>query len=276
MNIISHLKTLAFLFALVLLASCSGYKKSIMFRVDEPENARALQNAVIQADKNYKLRQNDLVDVKVYTNKGELLVDPTHDLARIATAPGAAAPRVDEDPNYVILPDGRVRLPMVGYVKLDGYTVGQADSMLQIKYSEHYVDAFVKLRVLNNRVVILGAMGTMIVPLPNPNTNLIEVLATVGSGAQAARLQSTGTTPQIPRMDNIRLIRGDLKKPSVQLIDLSTIDGLTRTDLAIQPNDIIYVEPLRMRLVGQAIRDYSPILGVVTSIISVIVLLNVN
>ena len=158
-----------------------------------------------------------------------------------------------------------MKLPMVQEVKLAGYTLLEADSILQLEYEKFYHDSYVITQVTNNRVFVLGAIGGAdggtVVPLLNDNMNLIEVLAQVGG------------VPQTGKAHNIRLIRGDLSNPSVQLIDLTTIEGMRRASLQIEPNDIVYVEPIR-RVFFEAFRDVAPIIGTLSSLATLFVILS--
>jgi polysaccharide export outer membrane protein len=70
----------------------------------------------------------------------------------------------------------------------------------------------------------------------------------------------------------VKLIRGNLDNPKVYLIDLSTIDGIHHGNIIMQANDIIYVEPIGVTL-RQVLSEVSPILGFVTSIITLYVVL---
>jgi polysaccharide export outer membrane protein len=86
--------------------------------------------------------------------------------------------------------------------------------------------------------------------------NLIEVIALAGGANNTARV------------GNIRLIRGDLQKPEVYLIDLSTVEGMTRSTLQVKANDIIYIEPVSKPL-RESISDIAPVLGLFSSLVSV-------
>jgi polysaccharide export outer membrane protein len=71
---------------------------------------------------------------------------------------------------------------------------------------------------------------------------------------------------------NIRILRDQ----EVFVADLSTIDGYFKNNIIIQPNDIVYIEPVR-KPVTEAIRDYGPVLSVITSLVTVVVVvLSVN
>lgn len=167
-------------------------------------------------------------------------------------------------PQYLVQPNGEVRLPMVGNTYLQGYTLYQADSLLARVYNEFYKESFVITRFVNKRVVVLGATGGQVIPLLNENMNVLEVLALAGD--------ITGRG----KAHNIRLVRGDLQDPQVQLIDLSTISGMQEASLNVQSGDIIYVEPVR-RILPETIRDITPVMGLVANALTLlIVIINLN
>ncbi|RYZ34511.1 MAG: polysaccharide export protein EpsE, partial [Sphingobacteriales bacterium] len=229
--------------------------------------------AVAAAEKTYVIRKNDLLDVRVYTNKGEMLVDPNRELAKYS-GPGSGVSQT-ERPTFMVDQDGRVNLPMVGYVAVENLSLLQADSLLQKAYNTFYEDSYVITRILNKRVIVLGAVGPInavtnrIIPLTTSNMSLIEVLALAGG------VHATGGSQNIVSGDvtKIRLIRGDLRNPTVTVIDLSTIAGLTQHDLTMQPNDIIYVEPTR-RAFSEALRDIAPSVSIISSLLTLYFLIS--
>jgi polysaccharide export outer membrane protein len=123
--------------------------------------------------------------------------------------------------------------------------------------------------VSNNRVIILGAPGGVVVNLANDNMNLLEVLALVGGPDGGAAGGSTGIARNGGRVDNVRIIRGDLKNPQVQFVNLSTLEGMRRGNLQVEPNDIIYIQPVR-RAFLDALVDAGPALALSTTLISLI------
>ncbi|MGY2131281.1 polysaccharide biosynthesis/export family protein [Hymenobacter sp. HD11105] len=275
---------------LLLSFSCTTSKvtrQNVLFRLEGTtvDTAR-LRTAVNRTERNYIIQANDYLDVRVYTNKGERILDPNGELPfgnpgglRGATSRPGAGGRTGTvqqgggttsgGAEFLVQDNGIVKLPMVDYVKLSGYTLLEADSVLQIAYSQYYEQPFVVTRVTNNRIIILGAVGGgggQIIPLTNDNMNLIEVLAIAG-GIDGGAVGTGGN--RVGRTTNIRLIRGDLKNPQIQVIDLSTFEGMRRANLQVEPNDIVYVEPIR-RPFYEALADAGPVFGLVTSLVSVI------
>lgn len=241
-----------------------------------------LRRAVNRTDRNYRIRPNDILNVQVYTNKGERLIDPNGELQfgtpSISSTPvtpsvaipgqrnvGRGAGSIPSNTQFVVQADGTARLPLVDRVEVQGLTLIQADSVLQLRYNAYYKETFVKTAVTNNRVIILGSPGGQVVFLNNDNMNLLEVLALAGGADGSVGAGSTGRYGG--RIDNIRIIRGDLKNPQVQFIDLSTLEGMRRGNLQVEPNDIIYIQPVRRPLL-EAITDASPVLSIFTLLLT--------
>ena len=137
-------------------------------------------------------------------------------------------------------------------------TIRQAEESLEKAYADYFNDPFVKIRVINNRVIVFpGGEGGIakVVKLENSNTTLFEALAEAGGIING-------------RADKIKLIRGDLKNPDVYLIDLSTVDGMKQADLILQANDIIYVEP-RLRLSYFVTTELMPYLTFTVSLLPI-------
>lgn len=240
------------------LSSCGFYRQNIMFQVDEDHNYDTLGVVLKDLSNNYLIKPNDKVSVQVYTGNGEVLIDPEQKLI----SPQNTSLQV-EDPEYLVSSKGEVILPLVGRVNILDHTILQVDSVLSKEYNAFYENCFVLTKCVNRRVIVLGAQGGKVVPLLNENMSILEVLAEVGGVDNNAKVQ------------NIRLIRGDLNNPIVQVIDLSTIAGMRRASLEVQSGDVIYVEPVR-RVISESIRDISPIVGVLTSVVTLIFLISTS
>ena len=275
------------LFLLIALSAwgCKYYKRDLILKLNK-ENPEVTPAEISAAIEIYKIRPGDQVELKVYTNKGELLIDPNSELSRAlgsgasggsaagnAAAAGSSssgATSTSQFGRYQVGADGTIILPMVGRVKLDGYTQRQADSVLSGKFGAFYEEPYTVLRVANRRVIVFGASAGgsgaatgaagKVIPLLNDNMTLLEIIADAGGiGA-------------FSDMKHIRLIRGDLSNPSVYLIDLTTIAGMKSSIMKMQPNDIIYIEPGR-KVPVEVLRDIAPSLTLITTLSTLLVLI---
>ena len=266
-------------------ASSHVRQQNTLLRLDGTAvDTSRLRRAVNRLERNYVIQPNDYLSVRVYTNDGEKILDPNGEL-NFGVPGGTGTPatrgagrtagqgqgQATGGSSFLVQSSGIVRLPMINDIRLSGYSLLQADSVLKLRYQQFYIDPFVTTDVTNNRIIVLGAVGGgngQVIPLTNDNMNLLEVLALAG-GLDGGAVSGAGSS-RIGRADNIRLIRGDLKNPRVQVIDLTSFAGMRRANLQVEPNDIIYVEPIR-RPFFEALSDAAPLFGLVSSIASLVI-----
>ncbi len=230
------------------LLSCKSYKYHIMFKIDEEQDLSYISSDIAILEKNYVIQSDDVLEIRVYTNKGERIIDPNYELQ----IPQNQNSKAEDKPNFLVLEDGSVKFPMIGQVKVGGMNINEAEKYLALKYDEYYKDAFVTLKYLNKRVIVLGAPGGQVIPLNNENISIIEVVALAGG------IDNEG------KAHNLRLIRGDLHNPQVFLIDLSTIAGMRSSMMDAMPGDIIYIEP-RVKVVTEGAKDFLTVFSIFVS-----------
>ncbi len=207
------------------LSGCKSYRQDIMFKTEKGVDPKQVETAIQQAEGNYRIQKNDLLNVEVYTNKGELLIDPNNELTKGSQTNFLESDRLN--PDYLVQEDGLVKLPIIGLIQLGGLSLTEAEDLLAEEYSKFYKDVFTLIRYTNKRVFVLGALGGQVIPLLNENINLLEVLSMAGGINKDSKAQ------------NIRLLRGDLNDPEVFVIDLSTIEGMRMSLVPVEPYDVM-------------------------------------
>jgi polysaccharide export outer membrane protein len=243
----------------VAMFSCANYKANIMFKPEEGFQSAKIQKDAIEAEKNYVIQVNDYLELEVFSNQGERIIDPNGELLKDKSA-NMQDKDDQEKPRYLVMVDGTAKFPMIGSVRLVGLTIRQAEEVLEQEYNKFYKESYVTLEFTNKRVLVLGATGGQVIPLVNENVTLVEVLALAKGFGNDGKAK------------DIRLFRGK----DAYLIDFSTIDGLQKGNMIIQPGDLVYVEPLRRPFV-EGSRDIAPMLSMVVSFVTlVIVLLEYN
>lgn len=221
-----------------------------MFKVPE---GGGMQSQVNEAEKNYLIQPNDILELEVYTNGGERAIDPNRVLQK-----DIPQNRVeDQEPQYMVNVLGLAKFPMIGEINVKGLTIRQAEAILQTEYARYYTNPFVSLICKSKRVVVLGAPGGKVVPLAYENMRLVEVLALVEGVQNNAKAT------------NIRVLRGD----SVFVADLSTFEGYKKHNMIMKPGDLVYVEPVRKPFV-EGTRDYAVVISVMTSLITLALLIS--
>jgi polysaccharide export outer membrane protein len=254
------MRKLLFLFCLAsLLSGCEWLYPSMMLRTPRNYPFSKLNDSISNTD--YKISINDFITLRLYSQDGFRLIDFTNITEGGGSATIASSSAVATE--YLVEPDGTVRLPVIGWTHITGYTIREATQMLEQKFSQYYIKPFILLNVTNRRVIIFpGDPGTAkVVPLTNNNTTLIEVLAATGG------VTADGKATQI------KLIRGDPNKPNVYLIDLSTIGGIKEGNTILQEGDLIYITP-SIRPIEQFLIRITPALTLLSTVLLTITVVN--
>ncbi len=245
-------RILLLLGAVLMLNSCQ-INPSVMFKV--PKNYQYATDQTI-GNVEYRIAENDIIGFSIYTNDGFKLIDLTTSVANTVGSSGSGVS--SSSTQFLVEPDGMVKLPIIGKIKILALTVREAEKMLEQQYSTFYNKPFVVLKVTNRRVLVFPGSGGSgkVVNIENENTTLIEALALAGG------ITSTG------KANRVKIIRGDLRNPKVMLIDLSTVEGMKQSNMLLQANDIIYVEAVP-RVSQELLTQLAPIIGIITSLVLV-------
>lgn len=223
-----------------------------MFSHDDEFMGSQLTAEARSLETNYTIQPNDLLNVKVYTKNGEMIIDPEYELTKNLNNNNR---NNRPDPEYLVRLDGSIYLPMVGNVNLQGLTIHEANLRLVELYSEFFVDPYVITKYTNKRVTVLGAPGGQIIPLTNENITVAEILAMSGG------LEKTGNASKIT------LIRGK----EVFLIDFSSVNQYYKTNQIVKAGDIIYVEPIN-RVINENSSTIALVLSTITTATALLVL----
>lgn len=245
------------LIVLVGLFQSCGINSNLMFKTEKDYEFADI-DSLNETKSEYVIDVNDILQFRFFTNKGLKILNLT---ATENNNPGQAQLfNPNNSLNYVIQRDSMVQLPVLGNTNLVGMTIREAELHLQDLYSEYYVDPFVQISVTNRRVVVFPGNGgeAKVLYLQNNNTTLVEAIGLAGG------------IPERGRAARIKLIRKEADgERAVYKIDLSTIDGLKYSDIYVQANDYIYVDPVP-ELGKEILREVTPVVSLITSSVVVV------
>lgn len=132
--------------------------------------------------------------------------------------------------------NGEVKFPFIGKIRVAGLNIFQIQDELQLVADKYLESPIVRVRLINFRITVLGEVakeGTVVIQ--NDQTSMLEALGWAGGLGELAD------------RSNIKLIRSQNGKTTVQYIDLTTEKFMTSPYYFIQPNDVIIVPALRQR-----------------------------
>jgi polysaccharide export outer membrane protein len=215
---------------LFFISGCS-LKEYTLFQDDDRSEDPTEVNATVYKDEmvfENKIQPNDRVGIMVYNQSGP------GQLTSMISSRGDTQTNTtnSENTGLLVTQEGTVDLPLVGSVKIEGYTQDEAAKFLMKEYGKYLRTPYVTVEIMNQRIFILGEVKNPgVVQVTNGTMNLIEAIARSGDLTDYAERQG------------ILVIRGDLRNPQIRTIDLTQMSALRIASLYLKPNDIIYVQP---------------------------------
>jgi polysaccharide export outer membrane protein len=216
----------------------------------------------------YTIQPGDEFTLKVYARDGFKIIDvlggrttaiSEEDNGQTVSGPSTDLRSRNQEVPFIVDPQGFAKIPIIGFFYVKGYTEVELERIFAEKFSGLFVDPYAIVTVKNRRVFVFKSGSSQVVPLNDYPTSLIEVLSI--SGGLSREFKSY----------NIKIIRGDIKNPQVQIVDLSTLEGIRKADLAMQPNDIVYIDE-RRRVATELLREIAPYISLLSSTVTVIFL----
>ncbi|RJP72354.1 MAG: hypothetical protein C4532_06270 [Candidatus Abyssobacteria bacterium SURF_17] len=168
-------------------------------------------------------------------------------------------PQAELDRRVTIRPDGKVSLPLIGDVLVEGLTPMEVREKLTEEFSKYVKNPSVSVIVVGFNSKKIFVIGEVFRQGAFPYTGPMTAFEAVEEAGSFTRRASLG---------RVILVRGDLKNPQVIDVNLKEVvrKGLKQKDLYLQSGDIVYVPPNGFAKTGYAIEQvlfpFSPILGV--------------
>lgn len=205
--------------------SCTNTKKIAYFR-DVPDTAFRASLPVVEAP----LQKNDILNIKI----SSLNAKASADFNQAGGAEGAAAGGNAQGGGYMIDNNGNIDIPMLGYIKAEGFTKSQLKQKITdvILQKQLLLEPVVDIRFMNFEVTILGEVAKpTVINVPSEKITLVKALGLAGD------LTIYG------KRDNVLLIREEEGARVTRRLNLNSSDFLNSPYYYLQPNDVVYVEP---------------------------------
>jgi len=207
--------------------SCISYKRTLYFQGAEETLAPP------PISQTYKLRKHDILQINIS--------NPDSESPAVLAADGSAIQASVEAAyfkDYYINDSGYVELPIIGKLKLVGYTICQADSVITLKAIEYYNNVVVDVKLASFKFIALGEFkkpGTCFVS--NETCTIYEAISMAGDGTDFSDNR---------KFQLIRTLDDGSKK--IYRINLTDYSTFTSANYYIQPNDILYLQPQKAKV----------------------------
>lgn len=240
-------RLLFYLPILFLAASCISNKRITYLQNLSDSTAIDLEEFIPFAEVEYKyiLQPFDIVQIDFASSDPELVEGFTFQRpsqqGMMAGGGGQGS-----DPLYMngysIDEMGMVEIPRIGKVKIGGLNEEQAKDLVQEKINAYFKDdVYVRLRIAGIRYTTLGEFNRVGVQIIYKNrATIFDALA------------NSGETSLLGKKNKMFLIRQYGEGTKIHQINLNDRALLASPFYFIQPNDILYIEPMKIRQIGTA------------------------
>ena len=232
---LKQLKPLFFI-ALLFTISCTSYKNVPYF------NDLQKDNILNQEIKNYSqltIQNGDILRIHVSSLNPEVDFVFNYDLNLASTKTDVPSNGRDANTSisdHLVDPDGKVDLPILGQVKVAGLTTQALVKELESKLQNFFSKPVVTVRIENFKISVLGdvrAPGTYNVQ--DEKITLTQAISLAGD------LNVTGIRNNVLLMREVDGLRDYIH------IDLSSKDIITSPYWYLKNNDVLYVQPNRVK-----------------------------
>jgi len=172
----------------------------------------------------YNLRVGDRLFVKIYSTD-----DMTNALFNAGIGGGGGSSDLY---TYLVEENGCITFPMIGDVAVVGKNIREATIVLEKAIEPLFKFSSVELRVMNRSFSVIGNGNSAFVTMPQEKINIFKALAMAGD------------VGMFDDRSRIRVLRETDNGVQVKMFDLRSIDLLHSEYYYIEPNDVIYIQPL--------------------------------
>ncbi len=243
----------------IFFAGCSANKEFVYFNqnMDENKIVKEVPDSEYEAEKRFewKISQGERVEITVFNQTGTSAGGQMNSLLGTSSQSTYLNPTGTEG---ILVPyDGIIRLPLIGKIKISGFTEAEAADKIMQEYKKYLRNPYVEVKIRNQKLIVLGEVkGPGVVPVTNGTMTLFEALAASGDLTDDAM------------RTNILILRGDLRNPEVRQVDLTDMSKLRLSSLILRPNDIVYVQPRYMKAINKEFIEKSQFFRFLNTIMS--------
>ncbi|MCH7525348.1 MAG: polysaccharide biosynthesis/export family protein [Bacteroidetes bacterium] len=247
----------------ILASSCIPHKDTIYLQ--NKNTALDSLQIIIETQTAYRVQIYDILSVQVKSLDQEnvQIINPVGDKSLVIT--GVERAYFD---GFTVDLHGDIRIPTLGKIKVLGYTTEEIEQMIEKKLLDEQfketANIFVTVKLSGFRYTTMGEIGSGTKTLYQERVNIFEAIANSGG------ILVTGD------LKDILIIRQYPQGQKIHHLDLTDVNVMKSQYYYIQPNDLIYVKPLKQKSWGtgtNALQNLTAFLTVLTAITTTIVLL---
>jgi len=241
-------------------ASCVPQKKMLYLKEAEMISENLSKNYVNDRSINYKLQPGDNLFIRVMNT-----IDERSAAALMGNNDGRGN-YLSSDASiylqsYTLDEEGCIEMPLTGKIELKNLTVDEAKARLQVELDKYVNQTTIIVKLSNFNLTVLGEVNRPgMYKVYQSQINLFEAISMAGNMTNFAK------------NSEVKIIRQTDTGSEVVTIDMGVADILSSPYYYLKPNDIIYIEPLKIKQWGFTTFPYSTVFSVVSLAVTLVTL----
>lgn len=260
--ILQHKTLLLVTVLAIVFSSCVPQKKMLFLKEAKMQSETLSENYVNDRSVNYRLQPGDNLYIRALNVLDEKSTSMFNGDNSNRTVSSDAAIYLQ---SYNINEEGCIEMPLVGIVEVKNLTVEEAKNKLQTAINQYVSGTTLIVKLSNFNITMTGEVHKPgMYKVYQAQINIFEALSMAGNVTTFAK------------NDEVKIIRQTSSGSEIAIVNIGDADILSSPYYYLKPNDIIYVEPLKIKQWGFSTFPYSTVISVITLGITLFTLLKKN
>ena len=234
------IKLLIIALSCIFISSCIPHKDTIYLQNKGNAVNDTIPYNLSEVQKPYRIQIDDILNIriKVLDQNNTQIFNPIGE----ANLNADSAERAYFD-GFTVDIHGNIRVPNLGILNVLGYTVEEIEKLIEQKLLDEQfketANIFVTVKLAGLRYTATGEIGNPgTITLFKERVNIFEAIA------------NAGEIPLTGNRKEVMIIRQYPQGQKIHSLDLTYVNVMKSPYYYIQPNDMIYVKPLKQKSIG--------------------------
>ncbi len=247
------------LVAIIFCISCTQQKQLVYLRnIDNTVDS----NFFLKMQPDYYIQNQDILYVKVYTINREVsdLINQSSSTYQQNLYQNETSLFIN---GYSVNDSGYVEIPVLGKIPVVNKTIDEATEAIRQRADVYLKDATIIVKLISFKFTVMGEVNR-----PGVYRNFNNQLTVLEAIGMAGDINDYGNRKQI-------LVLRPTKKGTLTFrLDLTNKQILTSDGYFLLPNDLVYVEPIKSKILKLNAPSFSLVLSAITTFILVLTYIN--
>ena len=235
-----NVKSFHFFSAIIILVlastSCTPHKKLVYL-----QHQAEVSDTLMFSRPDYLIKPGDILHIRVLTLDEESnLIFNNEETRRMGSGSGGSNNISVFLHGYTVGEDGTVKMPVMGDVRVAGQTIARATKEIEDQIEEYLIGATVVIKLVNFSITVLGEVR-------RPGNYYIY-------DNQFSIMDAIGLAGDMTDYGNrqVNIVRQTDQGATFATLDVTDSRAVVSEFYYLQPNDIVYVEPHKVKRLGFA------------------------